>query len=143
MIFWDKLKTFNTLYEKLTEPVREQYKLTQMEFDIIMFLYNNPQYNTAGDMVHIRHLTKSHVSTSVASLEGKGLIRKISSAGSRKNIRLELTDNSAEIVTAGANVQGAFGNILIKGFSEEDKNKFEELFLRICANADAQLNRRK
>ena len=54
MIFWDKIKIFSTLYEPLTEPLREQYHLTQLEFDTLLFLYNNPEYNKATDIAKMR-----------------------------------------------------------------------------------------
>lgn len=76
MHFWDKHKTITRCYEMLTRSVCDRYKLTQMEYDILMFLYNNPQYNTAADIVKIRKSTKSHVSTSLKFLEDRGLIEK-------------------------------------------------------------------
>lgn len=47
---------------------------------ILMFLYNNPQHNTAADIVKVRKSTKSHVSTSLKDLEGKGMVERIQSA---------------------------------------------------------------
>ena len=61
MHFWDMHKTITCYYEKLTKSVCDQYELTQMEYDILMFLYNNPQYRTAADIVKVRKSTKSHV----------------------------------------------------------------------------------
>ena len=46
MYFWDKHKTITTYYELLSGEVCDRYGLTQMEYDILMFLHNNPQYNT-------------------------------------------------------------------------------------------------
>ena len=143
MIFWDKLKSFSSLYERLTEPVRERYHLTQLEFDILMFLHNNPQYKTANDMVRVRRLTKSHVSTSVSSLQKKGLLARSYREGNRKSIQLELTPAATEIISIGIQAQAAYGDILIRGFSEAEREQFASLFLRICANADAELDRRK
>ena len=45
-----------------------------------MFLHNNPQYNTAADIVKVRKSTKSHVSTSLKDLEGKGMVERIQNA---------------------------------------------------------------
>lgn len=143
MVFWDKLKSFSTLYEKLAEPVTEQYHLTQLEFDILMFLHNNPQYNTANDIVKVRRLAKSHVSTSISSLEKKGLIERKNMQTNRKSILLKLLPAAEEIVSAGAEVQTAYGDILAHGFSDKEKEQFRELFLRTCNNADAELRRRK
>ena len=51
MFFWDKHKTITDCYELLAKGVCEKYKLTQMEYDILMFLHNNPQHNTAAEIV--------------------------------------------------------------------------------------------
>lgn len=69
-----------------------------MEYDILMFLYNNPQYNTAADIVKIRKSTKSHVSTSLKFLEEKGLIEKKQSEEIKKHIEIFLLDSAQEIV---------------------------------------------
>ena len=45
-----------------------------MEYDILMFLHNNPQHNTAAEIVKVRKSTKSHVSISLKNLESKGLV---------------------------------------------------------------------
>ncbi len=45
--------------------------LTHMEYDILMFLHNNPQHNTAAEIVKVRKSTKSHVSSSLKNLESR------------------------------------------------------------------------
>ena len=71
MLSWDKQNVVHSLHEQYCKEVREKYCLTQMQFDIIMFLYSYPQYDTASDIVRIRHLTKSHVSLALSNLELK------------------------------------------------------------------------
>lgn len=39
MYFWDKHKTITTYYELLSGEVCDRYGLTQMEYDILMFLH--------------------------------------------------------------------------------------------------------
>ena len=51
MHFWDEHKTITRYYEMKMAGVCEKYDLRQMEYDILMFLYNNPKYNTAADIV--------------------------------------------------------------------------------------------
>ena len=72
MHFWDQHKTITSYYELLAREVCDTYQLTQMEYDILMFLHSNQQYNTAADIVKIRKSTKSHVSASLKDLEKKG-----------------------------------------------------------------------
>ena len=74
MYFCDEHRGITRYYEILMSSVCEKYQLRQMEYDILMFLYNNPQHNTAADIVRYRKSTKSHVSMSLKVLEEKGLI---------------------------------------------------------------------
>lgn len=80
--------------------VCDQYGLTQMEYDILMFLYNNPRHNTAAEIVRIRKSTKSHVSTSLKNLENKGLVERIQSKDNKKHIEIILLDKAESIVEA-------------------------------------------
>ena len=57
------------LYERTVMPVCRAFGLTYMEFTVLMFLVNNPQYDTAAQIVKIRRLAKSHVSISVKGLQ--------------------------------------------------------------------------
>ena len=84
MFFWDQHKTITSCYEKVTGSVCEKYQLTHMEYDLLMFLHNNPQHNTAAEIVKVRKSTKSHVSSSLKNLESRGLIERIQSADNKK-----------------------------------------------------------
>ena len=129
MHFWDQHKT-------LTRSVCDQYELTQMEYDILMFLYNNPQYNTAADIVKVRKSTKSHVSTSLRLLEDKGLVEKKQSEDNKKHIEIILLDSAQEIVQAGLNVQNEFVKNIFRGLTEEEMVLCKSVFSKICNNAE-------
>ena len=74
-----------------------------------MFLHNNPQHNTAAEIVKVRKSTKSHVSTLLKNLENEGLIERIQSEDNKKHIEIVLLDK-AELIAgivwmiAGVNV---------------------------------------
>lgn len=76
MHFWDKHKTITSYYELLSGEICDRYELTQMEYDILMFLHHNPQHNTAAEIVKIRKSTKSHVSTSLKNWKTKDLLKE-------------------------------------------------------------------
>lgn len=136
MHFWDQHKTITCYYETLARSVCDQYELTQMEYDILMFLYNNPQYNTAADIVKVRKSTKSHVSTSLKFLEDKGLIEKKQSEDNKKHIEIILLDSAQEIVKAGLNVQKKFVKNMFLGLTEEEIIMCKSVFGKICNNAE-------
>ena len=139
MYFWDKHKTITSYYELLSGEVCYRYGLTQMEYDILMFLHNNPQHNTAAEIVKVRKSTKSHVSTSLKKLENKGLVERIQSEDNKKHIEIVLLDKAELIVEAGINAQKRFAQNVLRGLTEEEKHMCINVFDKICNNAEEYL----
>lgn len=139
MFFWDQHKTITSCYEMLTRKVCEKYQLTQMEYDILIFLHNNPQHNTAAEIVKIRKSTKSHVSSSLKNLENRGLVERIQSVDNKKHIEIALLEKAVPIIEDGIKVQKEFAKTLLQGLSEEEKRICVEVFNKICKNADEYL----
>ena len=141
MFFWEKHKTITNYYEMLARNVCERYQLTQMEYDILMFLYNNPQHHTAADIVKVRKATKSHVSTSLKELESKGLIQRIQSADNKKRIEIVLLEQANQIIEDGIDAQKQFARNVLSGLTEEEKHICMVVFDNICNNADHYLKK--
>ena len=139
MYFWDKHKTITSYYELLSGEVCDQYGLTQMEYDILMFLHNNPRHDTAAEIVRIRKSTKSHVSISLKNLENKGLVERIQSETNKKHIEIVLLDKAELIVEAGINAQKEFAQDVLSGLTEEEKRMCINVFNKICNNAEEHL----
>lgn len=139
MCFWDKHKTITSYYELLSGRVCDEYGLTQMEYDILMFLHNNPQHNTAAEIVKVRKSTKSHVSISLKNLESKGLVERIQSETNKKHIEIALLDKAELIVEAGINAQKEFAQDVLSGLTEEEKRICINVFNKICNNAEEHL----
>ena len=143
MYFWDKHKTITSYYELLSGEVCDRYGLTQMEYDILMFLHNNPQYNTAAEIVKIRKSTKSHVSTSLKNLESKGLVECIQSKDNKKHIEIALLDQAEIIIEAGLNAQKQFAQDVLSGLTKEERHMCIKVFDKICNNAEEHLREYK
>ena len=139
MYFWDKHKTITSYYELLSGKVCDKYELTQMEYDILMFLYNNPQNNTAAEIVKIIKSTKSHVSTSLKNLENKKLIERKQSEENKKHVEIFLLDKAELIVEEGINAQKQFAQNVLSGLTEEEKDMCLRVFNKICNNAEEHL----
>ena len=136
MNFMDKHKTIICYYAKLTKSICEKFRLTQMEYDILMFLHNHPQFNTAADIVKVRKATKSHVSTTLKTLEDNGLIRKIQSPDNKKRVEIELLEPAQKVIQEGLNVQKEFVKDLFEGLSEEELRMWQSIFTKVCNNAE-------
>ena len=61
-------------YAALCKPLCQKLHLTQTAFDILMFLANNPGYQTASDVVEMRKLKANLVSVNVDRLVQEGYL---------------------------------------------------------------------
>ena len=99
--YWEGLPLLKRLYQEKLEPVCSEYSLTRMEMNILLFLANNPAYDTATDIVEVRHLTKSHVSASVKTLQARGYLQRVYLSGNRKTAHLRLAPAAEPVVEKG------------------------------------------
>lgn len=127
------------LYNGLFVPVLEQYGLTQLEMDILLFLANHPPFDTARDIVEKRHLAKSHVSAGVESLVRRGLLERSRTEDNRKTIHLRLTEKAAPVIADGRSVQARYGQLLLDGFSSQEREQLFRFLARVGENVDAAL----
>lgn len=123
-----------TLYERMVLPVCREFGLTYMEFTVLMFLANNPQHDTAAQIVKIRRLTKSHVSVSLKGLQERGLVRGVYFPGNQKTLHLQLTEQAQPVVEAGKTAQKEFGDKLIRGFTPEEVAQLQHLIDKLNEN---------
>ena len=136
---WEIYVLCKRLYSSVISPIYKQYSLTRTEFDVLMFLANNPQFDTASDIVEIRHISKSHVSISVRSLVEQEYIKAEYRGGDRRTIHLSVTDKAHDIIAAGRKAQGEFLSILGAGFSDEEKEQISSIISRITENVKETL----
>ena len=72
--FWNFISAAEDEYSVYRKRIMSKFSLSAAETDIIMFLANNPGYDTAADISKVRRILKSQVSLSVKSLCEKGLL---------------------------------------------------------------------
>ncbi len=117
----------------------DRHGLTQLEVDILLFLANNPAYDTARDIVEKRHLAKSHVSVGVDALAARGMLDRRKREGNRKTIHLCLTAAAAPVVEEGRAVQQQYAGMLLQGFSGEERRELFRLLDKVSENVDRVL----
>ena len=118
--YLDSIQHAKRAYSRVLEPVCKQWELTQKELDILLFLYNNPRYNRAVDIVNLRGITKSHVSMSVSSLEEKKMLLCNAHPTDRRIVHLVLTDTGKRVAAYARQIQESFFETLYEGVDPED-----------------------
>lgn len=132
--FWDGVTLMRRLYNQSMEPVCAQLEMTRTEMDVLLFLANNPEFDTARDIVEQRMLTKSHVSASLASLEERGYLERGHHPGNRRTVHLKLLPAAEAAVEAGRQAQRRYFTAAFRGISPEETEQMERTFLKIAAN---------
>lgn len=127
------------LYRQMLAPIVKEYELTQLEMDVLLFLANNPKFDTARDLVDIRHLSKSHVSTAVDSLVQRQFLERVQREGNKKLIHLVLLPAAAAPVRAGQAAQKEFFRLAFEGFTSTEQKQLNDLMGRIERNARVAL----
>ena len=130
---WTGILAMERAYAACRREVTEEFRLTAAEFDVLLFLANNEERDTAADIVRTRKIPKSQVSLAVNALIGRGLLTGEHRPGDRKSVHLRTTAAAGPIVAAGRAAQERFATRLFGALTEEEKEQFIALQRRMIA----------
>ena len=82
-------------YAALCKPLCQKLHLPQTAFDILMFLANNPGYQTASDVVEVRKLKANLVSVNIDRLVQEGYLVREADPGDRRRTLLRCAEKPA------------------------------------------------
>lgn len=136
---FDMTKCLMKLQEKYLESVRYEFNLSRIEIIILTFLYNNPSYDSARDIVEFRMLQRGNVSAAVDTLEKKGYLTRYTDPDDKRIIHLKLTGQTDDIVRAIEEKQEALVSCIFAGFSEDEKKNFAAYNARLYQNVMSHL----
>ena len=123
-------------YHIMLAPLCKETGLPPLALDILLFLANNPEHNTAKDICRMRGHKSGIVSVHVERLVNDGLLERQEMPGDRRQTRLVCTEKAQDIITRGRDIQWQFGFRLMEGISKEDHETMHRCFERIDANLD-------
>lgn len=132
--FWSNIKHLESAYDICRKAIMNRYDLSAIEVDVLLFLANNAQFDTASDISSIRRIPKSHVSLAVNLLFQKDFLCKTADHSNKKRIHLTLTEKTSEIIRFGKEQQEKFTNSLFEGFSIEELDQLHDYFKRMTNN---------
>jgi len=132
--FMDSMSKAKKNYARLLEPLCREWNLTRNEMDILLFLYNNPEYDRAADIVTVRGIAKSHVSVSVNDLENRGFLLRENDPHDRRAVHLRMTDQARSIAAEAAQQQRLFFSQLYAGIKPEELQAWKAIMERVSEN---------
>ncbi len=131
---WEHQNIIKTFYGKCVEGVCEKHQITRMELDILLFLSNNPLFDTAADIVEVRCLSKSQVSVSIKLLEEKGYLKKKYTKENRKTAHLQVCDLAVPIILDGKAAQEQFVTTMFAGIPQKEMEVMKQCHQHILEN---------
>lgn len=131
------------LYNQMLDAVCQSNQLSKTEVAVINFLQHNPQKDTAADIVETHLIGKSQVSVAVELLIQKGLLERTPDTTDRRRIHLSLLPAAKTVTEAIHTVRCQFEEVILNGFSGEERQLYEEFSNRLLQNVEAALNRGK
>lgn len=130
-------------YNTYCRPLCQQMNLPQTAFDILMFLANNPEFNTAKDIVKIRGIKANLVSINVDKLVQEGYIKRTPVLGDRRKTCLTCTDKAKPLIEQGRHLQQTFFHTLFEDIDHESLRIFREVFCSMDKTLDRMLKEKR
>ena len=131
--FSQQLKKF---YAKQFIPLIQKSRLSMRELDVLLFLANNPDYDTARDIAEFRSLAKSQVSQAVELLAAEGLLLRTPDTADRRVVHLTITQEGAPIAKEAQKIQARCGQHLFAGLSAEQMQQLHTILEIVLHNGE-------
>ena len=129
-------RQFRSHYDRQFLSFLEQWDLSMREVHVLLFLVNNPDLDTARDVVVYRGLSKSQVSQAVDTLCRRGFLTRTADTGDRRVVHLSITDQGAPLALEAQRRQALCGQRLLAGLQPQEQRVFLHLLEKVLKNAD-------
>lgn len=129
-----QFRRVSKLHEHVMKRICETYELSLLEGTVLCFLYNNPDKDTATDIVELRMLSKGNVSQAVDNLCSRQFLKRTPDATNRRKIHLSLLPAAQPVIDQLEQVIFTFRDRLFAGFTEEEIRLYTSFCERIVEN---------
>ena len=127
-------KQFGKFYDRQFAGFSARTGLSMREIHVLLFLANNPGYDTARDISELRGLSKSQVSQAVELLAAEGFLLRTPDEADRRVVHLSITPAGLPLARECQTIQTACGQRLLAGLSEEQEQQLALLLGTVLDN---------
>ena len=127
---------FVEAYHAALQPICRDTGLPPMAVDILMFVANNPDNDTAKDICRCRGLKAGIVSVHIDRLVNEGLLLRQDVPDDRRKRRLVCTEAAGGIIERGRELQKNFAQRLLSGLSDSEIEVFHNCLTVLGNNID-------
>ena len=117
--YFTYLSKMDKTHRKMCFKEVEEYHFTPNEILVLMFLSNNPDFDTARDIAYYKNSSKGLIAKSVEDLANQGYLILKKDEKDRRKIHLILSKKSKEVVERIRKCSKNFQDHLLEGVSKE------------------------
>lgn len=132
---------FKKFLEKNYEDIMKKYDLRKIEIEILNFISNCGENDTARDIATIQYISKAHISNSIDDLTRKNYIFVIEDSQDRRRCHLRLSDTAKPIIDEIELVRNQIFDILFQNVTEDEKQVLIRISKKITQNIREDLNK--
>lgn len=129
------IRCLTKLYEKSMKRVCAAFDLSLIQVKIVSFLHNNPELNTAKEIVEYRMLTKSNVSAAVDDLIRRGYMERKPDVIDRRRVYLYLLEKARPVTEFIDAVMEKLEESLVAGLDEKEIESYKRMKVRLTERA--------
>ncbi len=128
-------QNFGKFYTRQFFSLTQSSGLSARELEVLLFLANNPGYDTARDMTLLRGMSKSQVSQAVDLLSAEGLLLRTPDMADRRIIHLSITESGQGLTRQALAIQRSCIDRLLSGLSPEEQVHLFSALGKVLDNA--------
>ena len=129
-------KQMGELYAEALRGASREVDLSKQEAEVLLFLANNPQLDTASDVAKYRGFSRAYVSKAVEGLLARGLIEIRVSREDRRVQRLLIPPGAQGAAARLQTAQRAFFARLSAGISHRELSACASVLEKLMQNAE-------
>ncbi len=133
-IMFTNLSKYKKLHEKKLCKIYEKYDLRKIDIEIIIYLANCGDKDTARDIANTNMFTKGHISQSVKRLTEMEYIRVEHDEKDMRIQHLKLTDKVKPLLDELLAQREEMETRVFAGVTEEESKVMKQVFEKMCAN---------
>lgn len=127
------------LLAKKVEMVIQECDLRPVELDLLVFLHNEKNIDTAKEIIQKKHLSKAHISKSIDNLRTKGFIKVNEDEQDHRISHITLTEKSIEFVSRVEELYTECRERMQQDISEEELEIVKNVILKMSDNINKEL----
>lgn len=125
---------YKKFQEMAYDELLQKFELTLLELQVILFLSEHEHSDRPVDILHTRHIAKSHLSRSIDELIQRGFLEKRVDKQDKRYIHLQLTPVTQNLVKTAHEQQRQLIKTIFAGVTMEEREILQQTSAKIVRN---------